>query len=186
MKYSKLGILDLDVNKLPSLEPVLLSTQGKPWLKRVRAAASRRRFLLTEDWAVTISNCKASGELNGELLIPRCHKRRLQEFDGASVPCPWVVSLLSMGILRPLGVMLVASIIHDFAIEHGYLLFRREKGGIEKRSVHRSDADRLFRDVVSTVNGLSGVGWIGYVAVRLGCLAGVKYAGRRWRSTALH
>ena len=124
--YEKKDVLKLTVKKLPSLEPILLRTDGMGRGERIRSAGRRRRFHLVEDWVVKVS-CWRGGNLAGKLVIPRKYKGHLQEFDGASVPCPWVVSALSWGIQRPLGVMLIASIIHDFAFAHGFLLFR--KGG---------------------------------------------------------
>ena len=182
-RYQNQDILDITVDELPSLEPVLLSTRGMRWCKRVCSARRRRQFNLTRDWTVTVNESRIRA-VEGMLVVPREHVGELQRFDGASVPCPWSVSALSIGILRPLGVMLIASVIHDFAFAHGYLLFRAD-GGVAKRQIGRRDADRLFRDVIATVNDLRVVAWIGYAAVRLGWLGGVKYAGKRWTRGAV-
>ena len=182
--YKYEGVLDLTINELPSLEPVLLSTRCMRWCRRLCSAGRRRRFSLTRDWAVTVTATRVDRQLTGVLVVPRTHDGELQQYDGASVPCPWWVSALSMGMLRPLGVMLTASIIHDFAFAHGYLLFKTD-GRVVKRKISRRDADRLFRDVIATVNDLHVVAWIGYAAVRLGWLGGVKYAGKRWTRGAV-
>ena len=176
--YEKEGVLTLTVDKLPRLEPILLRTSCMTRGERIRSARRRRRFNLVEDWTVKVS-CWRGGDLAGELVVPREYKRQLQEFDGASVPCPWLVTAVSGGILRPLGVMLFASIIHDFAFAHGVLLFM-ENGTLKERKIGRRDADRLFHDIIATVNEMPVVAWIGYAAVRAGWLAGVKYSGKRW------
>ena len=176
--YEKEGVLKLTADKLPLLEPILLRTSCMTSGERIRSARRRRRFNLVEDWTVKVS-CWRGGDLTGEFVVPREYERRLQEFDGASVPCPWLVTAVSGGVLRPLGVMLIASIIHDFAFAYGFLLFR-EHGKLKKREIGRRDADRLFHDIIVTVNEMPVVAWIGYAAVRAGWLVGVKYGEKRW------
>jgi len=177
MHYTNDDVLEIAMGKLPSLEPILLPTKCKGWGERIRSARRRRRFNLVEDWTVKVS-CWRGSDFTGKLVVPREYEEQLQEFDGASVPCPWLVTAMSAGILRPLGVMLVASIIHDFAYKHGFMLFRID-GELEERPIGRRDADQLFRDTISTVNEMPVVAWIGYTAVRMGWLF-VKYAGKRW------
>ena len=175
--YTEDGVLELTMDKLPSLEPILLRTQGMGWFGRICSARQRRRFNLAENWTVKVVH--GDGEsLTGELVVPREHEGELLEFDGASVPCPWLVTAVSGGILRPLGVMLIASIIHDFAYKYGFLLFKND-GKLQNHPIGRRDADRLFHDTIATVNQMPVVAWIGYAAVRIGWV-GVKYAGTRW------
>ena len=182
--YEKEGVLRLTVDKLPLLEPILLSTRCMRRGERIRSARQRRSFNLVEDWTVKVS-CWRGGDLTGELVVPREYEGRLQEFDGASVPCPWLVTAVSGGILRPFGVILIASIIHDFAFAYGFLLFR-ENGKLEKREIGRRDADQLFHDIIATVKEMPVVAWIGYAAVRAGWFVGVKYVEKRRVGTRCH
>ncbi len=73
-------------------------------------------------------------------------RRAVAGFDGASVPRPWLVTAVGGGILRPLGVMLIASIIHDFALlgpqEGVGQLFRR-------RALEMASVFSLGHDLVS-------------------------------------
>jgi len=76
--------------------------------------------------------------------------------------------------------MLTASILHDFAFKYGYLLVSKEPGkDFEKVTIQRHNTDQLFRDIISTVNGLSSVGLVAWFFVRLGWFT-VKYNGERW------
>jgi uncharacterized protein DUF1353 len=118
--------------------------------------------------------------LAGKIIIPQKVEGHLFEFDGASIPLPWLVSLLTIGILRPLGVLLIASIVHDFAFRHGHLWVRKRNGEVEKVSMTRDVTDRLFRDIITVVNGNSIVGFLGWYFVRLGYWLGVRYNGERY------
>jgi hypothetical protein len=79
--------------------------------------------------------------LAGEIIIPQKVEGHLFELDGASIPLPWLVSLLTIGILRPLGVLLIASIVHDFAFRHGDRWVRKRNGEVEKVSMTRDVPD---------------------------------------------
>jgi hypothetical protein len=137
-------------------------------------ATQRRRFALYENWELTLDKVAYDKRLNSTLVIPhRDDDDELIIFDGASIPFPWLISMLTIGILRPLGVMLVASIVHDYAYKFGCL----KKSDGSSVPVERHVADRLFRDIIATVNDLPIVGWIGWFAVRLGWPV-VKYAGK--------
>jgi hypothetical protein len=148
-------------------------------LRQLAIATVRRFFYLTEDWKLTLLSTRYP-ELAGEIIIPRKVEGHLFEFDGASIPLPWLVSLLTIGILRPLGVLLIASIVHDFAFRHGHLWVRKQNGEVEKVSMTRDVTDRLFRDIITVVNGNSIVGFLGWYFVRLGYWLGVRYNGERY------
>ncbi|MGD1849390.1 MAG: DUF1353 domain-containing protein [Cyanophyceae cyanobacterium] len=103
--------------------------------------------------------------------------------DGASVPLPWLFSFLSLGLLRPLGVMLTASIIHDFAFEYGGLLYKvqdesQDEEQVVFRSVNRDCADQVFHDLIVTVNAMPITAFLAWIAVRLGWYF-VRYDGKR-------
>ena len=99
-------------------------------------------------------------------------------FDGASIPFPWLVSYLSFGVLRPLGILLSASVVHDFAFQFGYLPVIKN-GKSKNVPVQRHDADELLRLVTQTLNGSNVFSRIAWHAVRLGWW-GIKYAGQRF------
>jgi hypothetical protein len=168
-------------------------TYQPSWFTRVAESTVRRHFTLERDWEITISGITFNPRLNGTLTIPaRVNddnasdgRGELVVFDGASVPMPWLISFLSLGILRPLGVMLTASIVHDFAFQFGYLLITQtgEKKA-KKVTITREVADRLFREIIITVNKLPIVGWVAWLAVRLGWFGLVRYKGKRFGGRA--
>lgn len=151
-------------------------------LQRLAEATRRRFFTLRDAWEVTLDKIDYEPKLNGVVTIPREVDGKEVVFDGASVPFPWLISFLTIGILRPLGVVLTASIVHDFAFKYGYLRVKKGPDTFEKVTIQRHNADRLFRDIISTVNGLSNVGLVAWFFVRLGWFT-VKYDGKRWGGT---
>ena len=88
--------------------------------------------------------------------------------------------MLTIGILRPLGVLLIASIVHDYAFRHGYLWVKKQSEEPEKVEIERQVADRLFKDIIKVVNGNTIVGFLGWYFVRLGFWLGVPYNGKQW------
>jgi len=175
------GPIDVSFDGMPSIRLEsfqFASSVGA--LQRLAAATRRRRFSLKEDWQIELEDIDYSADLNGTIEIPaKDSSDKSIVFDGASIPFPWLVSLLSIGILRPLGVILIGSIVHDYAYQYGML--RISKSGNEFREVplSRDRADRLFRDIVGTINQVPLVGYIAWFAVRLGWI-GVKYNGKRF------
>jgi len=166
--------LRVQFDQLPTLSPVLLSTRSMSRLRRFLSARKRRNFQLAVDWHVEIT-CKKNPHLSGTIVVPSRYSGKRQQFDGASIPFPWLVSAITLGVLRPLGILLTASIIHDFLFKYGFLLYRAGDC-IEKRYIDRKNADLLFRKMIRTVNGLTFVAWVAYVAVRLGRFLSVPYA----------
>ncbi|QEY31223.1 DUF1353 domain-containing protein [Synechococcus sp. RSCCF101] len=166
-----------DRNRLPLLKPILLPTTEKGALGRIWAASRRRSFTLEYEWKATIANANFASHLNGEIIIPVEHGGKPLEFDGASVPMPWLVGMLSFGVLRPLGILLTASIVHDYAFCAGGLKY---SSGDSFRVVTRQEADRLFREIVTDVNEMPFWGFLAWCAVRLGWVIGIKYAGKRF------
>lgn len=159
---------------LPALVPQLLDTKFPSWFDRWRGAASRRTFVLSKAWRLKLTVDPAEFDdldLSGTFIIPPTYAGKTILLDGASVPWPWLVSFLSFGLLRPVGVMLTASIVHDFAFQHGLLLRERDGGGKpEEVEMARHHADRLFGRMIATVNKMPVVGFLGWLAVRLGWL----------------
>ena len=179
MKSESNGHFDLKFNrkKLPGLIPKLLPTQGLGFFQRIWKASQRRDFTLAEDWKATIVNAHFARELNGTVVIPKKYQSEDLELDGASVPMPWLIGMLSFGVLRPLGIMLTASIIHDFAYKYGGLLYDTGEGmEPEFLEVRRDIVDKLFRNIIESVNGTPFWAFMAWCAVRLGWF-GVKYNG---------
>lgn len=168
------GVIDVEFDILPTLIPQVLTTKASNPLERYNEAAQRREFQLVKDWSIKIDNAKYAEDLNGEIIIPQKYNDIETLVDGASVPLPWLVSLASLGILCPLGVMLTGSVVHDFAYEHGGLLYKKPDGTTEFREVRRDIVDDLFRDIIATINQLPLTSKVAWLVVRLGYF-GVKY-----------
>jgi len=174
------GSIEVEYEDMPSImlesykSLEITSTPG-----RLAAATRRRRFTLRENWDVELRDVDFSGKLNGTVRIParRDEENRSIVFDGASIPFPWLVSVLTIGVLRPLGVMLVGSIVHDYAYKYGSLLISKDGDEFEEVRLSRDEADTLFRNIVGTVNKLPIVGYVAWYAVRIGWLW-VRYEGK--------
>ncbi len=161
------GIIDVEFEGMPSIRLESFKTSDDVgMLERLAIATRRRRFSLFEDWTIELGDIDYCDELNGVVKIPaKGSDKKTIIFDGASIPMPWLVSLLTVGVLRPLGVILVGSIVHDYAYQFGSL--RLSKAGEEFKDVEisRDRADRLFRDIVGTVNRLPFVGYVAWFFV---------------------
>lgn len=152
-------------------------------LKKLMIACQRRHYTLTDDWHFSI-NQYPNEKLNGIVKIPREHKGKTLQFDGASIPATWLVSMLTFGVLRPMGAMLTASFAHDFAYWFGYVLISKDGGkNFAPVMLERHETDQLFRDLISEINHLPSVAYIAWMFVRLGwffvAYNGVARTGRR-------
>jgi len=176
------GKLPLEFTELPSIKLVTMKIiESGNFLQRIAEATRRRYFTLNEDWEIKLEKVPFKPGLEGTIVIPRKVNHEHVVFDGASVPLPWLVSFLSIGMLRPLGVMLTASIVHDFAFKFGYLLVKAESDQENKKiEMERHETDALFRDIIITINKLHSIGVIAWFFVRLGWLFGIRYKGRKW------
>lgn len=164
----------VEFQHFPVLVPQRMDTQFESGLLRWRGAAAIRSFTLQQQWTVELQVDPTDfdgSDLSGTIVIPICFAGEHTILDGASVPLPWLVSFLSFGLLRPVGVMLTASIVHDFAFQHGVLPYRRE-GFLDPVAVEiqRHHADLLFGRMITEVNAMPLVGSVGWLAVRLGWL----------------
>lgn len=169
--YEYHGKISVKFKKLPSIQLKTIKTKNNHnIITRLAMATKRRFFTLDSDWVIELDNIKYNNDLNGEIIITKKNDvGSAIEFDGASVPLPWLVSLLTIGILRPLGVMLIASIVHDYAYKTGKL-YKKTASGKQAIEIERRVADLLLRDIISTVNNLSIVGYIAWFFIRLGWL----------------
>lgn len=179
------GTIDVEFEGMPSIRlESFKTTDDVGMLERLAIATRRRRFSLNENWTIELSDIDYSDELNGTVRIPSADSdKKTIVFDGASIPLPWLVSLLTVGILRPLGVILVGSIVHDYAYKYGSLQVSTDGAVYKEVQLSRHRADKLFRDIVGTVNSLPFVGYIAWFFVRLGWLW-VKYNGKHFGGRA--
>jgi len=176
MKEKYKGNIIVAFDDIPPVRLQTINPEQKSGIFTKLALATKRRvFTLDRDWVLKLDNVNYAQELNGKIKIPDIDEQGKKiNFDGASIPFPWLVSVLTFGIFRPLGVMLTGSIVHDFAYKYGKLY--KNDGSVIP--IKRHIADYLFRDIVGTVNGLQPVGFIGWFFVRLGWFL-VKYNSRR-------
>ncbi len=194
------GEITLRVSELPALKPRVLPTRSRsPW-RRFIEAGQRRTFTLSKNFYIEVEGEALPSGLEGCIVIPpmgntataergeepfdenqelvQCEEAQANVFDGASIPFPWLVSYLSFGVLRPLGILLSASVVHDFAFQFGYLPIIKN-GKCKHVPVQRHEADELFRLITQTLNGSNFFSRLAWHAVRLGWWA-IKYAGRRF------
>ncbi|MEM7203924.1 MAG: hypothetical protein AAF628_26925 [Planctomycetota bacterium] len=174
------GPIGLEIAEMPAIELKSIDPpKESSWLERFAIATRRRFFTMQRDWSIELFSLPYAPALQGTVRIPKDLEGKRVEFDGASIPLPWLVSLMTIGVLRPLGVMLVGSIIHDFAFRYGFLLVRGESGEEKRVEMPRHVADALLRDTISTFNRTPVIAWFGWLFVRFGWLF-VPYAGKRW------
>lgn len=176
------GNIEVSFEDVPAVNLVSIKLDKETtWFMRVAESTRRRFFTLEKDWQITLGGIEYQTELNGEVTVSRESSKGLIVYDGASIPMPWLVSFITIGILRPLGAMLIASLVHDYAFKFGYLMVRKEGEDVAKRiDIPRHHADRLFHDILQTVNQTFPVEWIAWFAVRLGWLFGVEYANQKY------
>ncbi|MEM6502787.1 MAG: DUF1353 domain-containing protein [Cyanobacteria bacterium P01_C01_bin.89] len=206
----QVGFQDLP-SLTPKLLPTSTEDEATRIFEAWRGASARRLFKLNSFWEIAIqisqekrTNQYSDQDLSGTIVIPIWFKKdpaledgntvsqsflkipedqsNLLLLDGASVPLPWLFSFLSFGLLRPLGVMLTASIVHDFAFEYGGLIYREQDESLSEevlifKRVSRDLTDQLFRDLIATVNEMRITAFLAWIAVRLGWYF-VKYDGK--------
>ena len=164
--------------RLPKILFKSISTEpSSPWLRQIAIATERRFFYLAEDWEIDLISNRYT-DFTGSIVIPVKTDERRFVFDGASIPVPWLISLITIGVFRPLGVLLIASIVHDFAFRYGYLLIRSSGDDVREIPIERHQADNLFREIVAVVNGNKVVGQLAWYFVRLGYWFCVRYNGQ--------
>ena len=194
------GEITLRVSELPSLKPRVLPTRSRSRWRRFIEAGQRRTFNLTKEFYIEVEGEALPPGIEGCIVIPPAgnvvfhaegegsfdENRELEQggdveanvFDGASIPFPWLVSYLSFGVLRPLGILLSASVVHDFAFQFGYLPVIKN-GKCKQIPLQRHEADELFRLITQTLNGSNVFSRLAWHAVRLGWW-GIAYAGQRF------
>ena len=194
------GEIILRISELPSLKPRVLPTRSRSRWRRFIEAGQRRTFNLTKNFYLEVEGEALPPGIEGCIVIPPAgnmlrsergeesfnENRELEQvgdveaniFDGASIPFPWLVSYLSFGVLRPLGILLSASVVHDFAFQFGYLPVLKN-GKCKHIPLQRHEADELFRLITQTLNGSNVFSRLAWHAVRLGWW-GITYAGQKF------
>ncbi|WP_176722355.1 DUF1353 domain-containing protein [Candidatus Thiosymbion oneisti] len=102
------------------------------------------------------------------------------KFDGASIP------KIFHSFLNPTGVLFIASVIHDFACERGYLTKRHLVSGNSeeiKYTMSRKYWDNLFLKIAKETNGLLIVNYIAWCAVRLNSIIEIELPNYFRKST---
>lgn len=103
----------------------------------LKNALEERRFVLVQPWLVTITN--SPDYPNGIVSVPEGFVT-----DGASIPFPLLLSLFTGSLLRPIGILFEAAIVHDYACVYDGLWY-----GSAFVHLSRKSADVLFRDMVA-------------------------------------
>lgn len=175
------GSIHIQFDQMPSIKLVSFIPNRTAGLwERLTIATKSREFTLLENWKLELEKVSYKTGLNGTIEVPvKNDSSRTIIFDGASIPFPWLISLLSIGILRPLGVTLIGSIVHDYAYRYGKLNVIDDNNNVVEVPLERHKADKLFRDIIGTINGLPPVGYIAWLAVRIGWLW-IPYNGKRY------
>ena len=178
------GEIEVRLPELPSLQPQVLPTRAKSRWHRFIEAGRRRTFTLVRDFTIDLQGDALPENLRGTIVIPRLTQtadnsgKQANVFDGASIPFPWIVSYLSFGVLRPLGILLAGSVVHDFAFQRGYLLVRKNNSTeLKKIPLARHDADELFRMITAVLNSSRFFSRLAWHAVRLSWWV-IPYSGQ--------
>jgi hypothetical protein len=83
-------------------------------------------------------------------------------FDGASVP------RFFYAVLTPLGLLLLPGLIHDQLYHHRCIEYWKEGERKQSRRVTRKEADLIFREVGTQLNGMAPIHWLCWAVLRLG------------------
>jgi len=131
--------------KMPSLKPIRIPTKDKGFFGAIWLWLwVNRKWELTEDWEYSLEGKK--------YRVPKGFV-----FDGASVP-KYFQSWLS-----PMGILLLAGLIHDYGYKYAGLL--SDSGELESKT--QKELDIIFREVAIETNGFFFLNWIAYLALRI-------------------
>jgi hypothetical protein len=138
--------MNFKYNNMPIMSPVSMPTKDKGFFGAVWMwLIQTRKWKIEEDWNYEMEGIK--------YRIPRGFV-----FDGASVP-KYFRSWLS-----PMGVLLIAGLVHDYAYKHAGLLLDTS----DKAPLTQLESDTIFREVAVIDNGFKIINYIAYYALRLG------------------
>jgi hypothetical protein len=137
---------------LPKLIPVRMETKNKSLLSSLyQWVGVGRKWELADNWRY---------ELDDETTL---FIRKGFIFDGASIP------RVFRPLLSPTGILLVPSLVHDFAYQNNYLIrlkgTKREYYADKKGKIYW---DKLFYKMSRDVNGLKFVSFLAFAALFIG------------------
>lgn len=146
----------VDLSQMPVLQPVPIPTKNVSNFRAFGAWFTSRRWYLKESWTY-------KSNLTGKTyFVPAGFL-----FDGASVP------RLLWPLIRPVGILLIPGLLHDFGYVNGYLIVLEpgETSGETVRHdvpMEREELDDLFELIGEEVNGVGLVNWLAWAGVRMG------------------
>ena len=162
------------IKKGPKFERIKIETVGLPWHEKVLKAFSRPRIRLTEDYVVSMPEY--------DIVLPNRF-----ESDGGSIPVFllwafavlgiylggwWTVAgmgLMLLGLLlNPFGLMLVAFLVHDYAVKYGRLKTRYHGNPGHRHLSNVGEANKIMRMVNFRINGMIALGWAAHIGVTIG------------------
>lgn len=150
----KLSVISLNsaVYYGPLLRPIPIPTLNVNPIKKLWIwLTTIRKWEVAEDWQFTLPD-------GARIIIPKGFI-----FDGTSVPRPlW-------SLMSPTDLLLIPSLVHDFAYRYDYLWAYSEVGGIikYKEGAGRHYWDKLFRDVGRKVNGMAYIDYLSWFMLKL-------------------
>jgi hypothetical protein len=137
----------LNYNKMPVMSPIPIKTKNLNYLGALWVwLVTTRKWKIEADWKFTLDST--------EYKIPEGFV-----FDGASVP-KYFRSWLS-----PMGVLLIAGLVHDYGYKNQALMMQDNVHAPKKT---QKEFDITFRDIAIEVNGFKIINYIAYYALRLG------------------
>ena len=126
--------------EMPMLKP-LPFPKGRGYL--LTLFTYTRQWIVMKDYQIVLPGYPT-------ILIPKGFI-----FDGASIP------KMFRGLLSPVGILLVAAIVHDYAYQYHYVMVCNKKEYVSK-----AEADSLFLEIADYTNGLPWLNRIAYLAVK--------------------
>ena len=137
----------LEYHGMPIMSPVAIPTKDKGFWGAIWLWLwVTRKWKIEKDWVYSYNGAT--------YVIPKGFV-----FDGASVP-KYFRSWLS-----PMGVLLIAGLVHDYGYKYGCLLIHKSK---IKLHYSQKGLDVLFVRIAIADNGFTIINWIAYYALRLG------------------
>jgi len=133
--------------RMPLVRPVEKFVESDSKLHRIQKWFQRRQWKLEEPFEYTLPG---DGDF---IVIPAGFT-----FDFASIP------RLFWPILHPVGLLLIGSIVHDYAYRYHYL--KTTLGA--KMRLDRKQADRLLREITEAETNIKIGSWLAWAAVRIG------------------
>jgi len=141
--------MEFKYKSMPVMSPISMPTKDKGFFGAIWM------------WLITTRKWKIEREWKFELDGTKFKVPKGFVFDGASVP-KYFRSWLS-----PMGVLLIAGLIHDYGYKHARLMYDK-KDSIHAPKQTQKEFDVIFRDVAIADNGFKFINWIAYIALRLG------------------